>query len=104
MTFKGFTFKYYHGEDSNPFIDKDMNAEMWWDGEKLFYDSISREDGDVFIKNITEWYKDALSYNDTSEIHRDKSMSKMEHILLFYLDMWHSKWFPDGDWDVIKEY
>lgn len=104
MTFNGFTFKYYHEEGQNPFTGKDENAAMWWEGEKLFFDSISRKDGDVFLDNITEMYENALTYNDTSEIHRDKSMSKKNHILLFFLDMWHGKWFPYDEWDVIKKY
>ena len=104
MTYKGFTFKYFRGEEKNPFIGKDENASMWWSGEKLFYDSISRKDGDEFIERITGWYEAALTNNDTPDIHRDKSMSKRNHILLYYLDMWHGKWFPNDDWKAIMGY
>ena len=103
MTFKGFTFKYYCGEENNPYSEQDLAA-MWWDGEKLFYDNISGEDGDTFIENIKNGYENALTNKDTSEIHKDKSMSKQDHILLFFLALWHSKWFPYDDWDVIKKY
>lgn len=104
ITYKGFTFKYYHGEEQNPFADKDKNAAMWWSGEKLFYDTISREDGDGFVNNIKKSYEKALTYNDTSDIHKDPSLSKKDHILLFYLDMWHGKWFPYDDFNVINQY
>ena len=103
MTFKGFSFKYYHGEKENPYHGKDENSAMWWDGEKLFYDSINWE-GDGFIENITRWYEEALTHNDTSDIHRDPLLSKKDHILLFYLDMWHGKWFPYEDFNVINQY
>lgn len=102
MTYKGFSFKYYRGEDKNPF--QNTSASMWWDGEKLFYDIISRQDGDAFVERIKEGYEDALSYSDTSEIHKNKSLTKKDHILLFYLDLWHRKWFPYDNYDVIEEY
>lgn len=103
-TYKGFTFKYYRGEKHNPFEGTDDNAAMWWDGERLFYDSISREDGDSFIETMKEWYEDALTHDDLSDIHRNWSISRKDHVLLFYLDLWHGKWFPYDNRDVITQY
>lgn len=51
MTYKGFHFKYYGLEVGNPY-KADSNAAMWWAGEKLFYDNISREDSDAFIARM----------------------------------------------------
>ena len=103
MTYKGFTFIYYHGEGQNPYTGKDENAAMWWSGEKLFYENIKRE-GDKFIESVEKSYENARTDYDISDIHGNPSLSKKEHILLFYLDRWHGKWFPYDDRDVIKKY
>lgn len=104
LTYRGFTFKYFRGEKENPFVQRDENAAMWWSGEKLFYDSISQEDGDRFIADMTKWYEEAMEKDDLYDIHRNKAMSKKDHVLLFYLDLWHGKWFPYDSWDVINLY
>jgi hypothetical protein len=103
MTYKGFSFKYYHGEQKNPF-EKNGNAATWWSGEKLFYESISREDGERFINGITRDYDDALSHNILKGKLLDRSIPKKDHILLFYLDLWHGKWFPYDNLDEIRNY
>lgn len=100
MMYKGFSFKYYHGEQKNPFDKKNENAAMWWSGEKLFYESISREDGDKFIKSITRDYEDALSHNSLKGRLLDKSISKKDRILLFYLNLWCGK----DNLDEIRNY
>ena len=104
MMYKGFSFKYYHGEQKNPFEKKDENAAMWWEGEKVFYESISRDDGNRFRKNITRDYEDALSHNSLKGRLLDKSISKKDRILLVYLDLWHGKWFPYDNLDEIRNY
>lgn len=104
MTYKGFSCKYYHGEQRNPFEKKNENAAMWWSGEKLFYESISGEDGDRFIKRITRDYEDALSHNSLKGRLLDQSISKKDRVLLFYLDLWHGKWFPYDNLDKIRNY
>jgi hypothetical protein len=104
MMYKGFSFKYYHGEQKNPFEKKKENAATWWFGEKLFYESISREDGDRFIKRITRDYDDALSHNILKGKLLDRSIPKKDRILLFYLDLWHGKWFPYDNLDEIRNH
>ena len=104
MTYRGFSFKYYHGEQDNPFIDKNKNAAMWWSGEKLFYESIKREEGDRFIKSIARDFENALSHNSLKGKLLDKSISKKDRILLFFLDLWHGKWFPYDNHDEIVYY
>ena len=105
MQYKGFSFKYYNFEEQNPFTENDGNASLWWDGEKLFYENISREgEGDAFIARLQEHYNDAKANNWLSGIHHDPAISERDHLLFFYLDLWHSKWFPYDDFDVIKDY
>ena len=104
MVYKGFTFKYYRGEKENPFEGINENASLWWGGEKLFYDTISREGGNEFIENIKKLFEKTVPIDEIIEVYREKSMSKNDQLLLFYLDQWHSKWFPYDDWNVIKKY
>ena len=104
MTYKGFTFKYYRGEGHNPHINKDDNAAMWWEGEKLFYDNISQEDGDAFIERMKDDYEKSVTISEIIELYKTKSLSKRDQILRFYLDLWHGKWFPYDNWDVINQY
>ena len=105
MQYKGFNFKYYNLEEKNPFEDKDDNASLWWGGEKLFYENISEDGrGDALIERIKEWYDDSKAENELSGIHLDPSISERDHLLVFYLDLWHGKWFPYDSFDVINEY
>ena len=60
MEAKNFKFKYYNGEEENPFTD-DGNASLWWDGERLFYETITAPGGDSFIKRLRDNYDDALA-------------------------------------------
>ena len=104
IKFKGFTFKYYHGEEQNPFAGKDENKSTWWEGEKLFYDSISRSFGDEFIKNIMKEFENALSDNVLSGKLLDKTISKKDRALIYFLDLWHGKWSPYDNSDEISQY
>ena len=70
----------------------------------MINESISRDDVNRFIKNITRDYEDALSHNSLNGRLLDKSISKKERILLFYLDLWHGKWFPYDNLDEIRNY
>ena len=102
MKIKGFQFKYYRGEPQNPFSDK--NDAMWWSGEKLFYDTISRETGDQFIHDLTKDFDKALSHHSLKGKLLDKTISKKDRMLIYYLDLWHGKWFPYDNLDEIYSY
>ncbi len=105
MQYKGFTFKYYNLEEKNPFVEKNSNASIWWDGEKLFYENISREgEGDAFISRLQESYDSAKANSYLSGIHLDSTITERNHLLVFYLDLLHGKWFPYDDLNIIKEY
>ena len=104
MKFKGFQFKYYQGEQENPFRDKNDQKAMWWDGEKLFYDNISRENGDLFIDNLSKDFENAMSHSSLSGKLIDKTISKQDRLLIYYLDLWHGKWFPYDSLDEIQYY
>ena len=104
MKYKGFSFKYYQGEMQNPYAGKDENKSMWWEGEKLFYDSISRGLGDEFIKNVMKGFENALSDNVLSGKLLDKTISKKDRALIYFLDLWHGKWSPYDNSDEIRNY
>lgn len=75
---------------------------MWWDGKKSFND---RAQGDAeFIDTITTMFKDAINANSVSGILTNESIDISKRVLIFYLDLWHSKWFPYDDFDLIFEY
>lgn len=107
MEVKGFQFKYYKyqdGEEKNPYVGKDANAALWWDGEKTFHQRISEPDGDDFIKRLEEWFDDSFKIGAVSGPLADTSVPKSKRVLMFYLDLWHGKWYPDDDLDMIFDY
>ena len=93
-------FKYYKGEKDNPFIDEGDSA-MWWSGEKLMYEACEHQE---FIDDWCEMYKEGLKNNDFSGPLLDKSISIPQKLIILYLDLWHGKWFPYEDLDIIKSY
>lgn len=103
MEAKNFKFKYYNGEEENPFTD-DGNASLWWDGERLFYETITAPGGDSFIKRLRDNYDDALARGGLSGPLADESVPRETRLLIFYLDLWHGKWYPYDDLDEILKY
>ena len=102
MEYKGFKFKYYNGEETNPFLKKHENSAHWWEGEKIFRGNLTGEEGDDFIKRVTEMYRGALAAKNVSGRLADTSLPEKERILIFYLDLWNGKW--TGDYDAIFTY
>ncbi|MBO4923395.1 MAG: hypothetical protein J5382_04630 [Bacteroidales bacterium] len=102
MEYAGFKFKYYSGEDVNPFLKKKDNSAQWWDGEKLFYDNLTARDGDEFAGRITKLYRVALAAKKVSGRLADTSLTEKERVLIFYLDLWNGKW--TGEYDTIHTY
>ncbi len=95
-------YKYFKGEPENPFAGKDQLAAKWWDGEKSFYDK-TQDDPD-FVGTVGKLLKDAIEANDVNGILIDEAVDINKRILIFYLDLWHSKWFPYDDLDLIFKY
>ena len=95
-------FKYYKGEAENPFVQKDENAALWWGGEELIFKQ--QEHDPDFWDGIEEMYDEAQKEGECTGLLVDTSVPKEKRIIVFYLDLWHGKWFPYDSWDEIKKY
>ena len=104
MKEKGFSYKYYGGEKKNPYIGKDDNAQLWWEGEKVFHDTINERGGDDYIARLKKTYDRAVSEGGVSDMLVDEKRPYEERLLIFYLDLWHGKWYPYDNWDKIFDY
>lgn len=94
--------KYYKGEEENPFVTEDRLSAMWWDGEKSFYDKLG--DNLNFFNKVGGLLQKSIENKDVSGILVDDSVAFEKRALIFYLDLWHSKWFPYDNLDVIYKY
>lgn len=93
-------FKYYHGEDVCPFEERSNDA-MWWAGEKMIYDQSA---GPGFFSHFKGMLKEMLDKGTCSGRLTDESLSLDQRTIILYLDLWHGKWFPYDEWDVIETY
>lgn len=103
MELKNFRFKYFNGEEENPYKD-DGNASLWWDGEKSFYEKLTAPGGDSFIERLRDNYDAAFLRGGVSGLLADESVPKETRLLVSYLDLWHGKWYPFDDLDEILKY
>ena len=94
-------FKYFHGEEESPFKPR-SNEDMWWFGEKMIYDQ-TKDDPDFFNK-FRHNLEDALEQGHCRGRLVDDSLSLDQRTIIYYLDLWHGKWFPYDDWGVIDTY
>lgn len=105
MEARGFVLSYYNGEEKNPFVGIDENSRLWWDGEKVFYDLAVRDGGgEQFINNLEEWFDKSLKEGDLTGRLVDTKIPQKTRLLIFFLDLWHGKWFPYDSFDVIDCY
>ena len=95
-------FKYYKGEKKNPFIEKDKNSALWWDGEKTFYERVANDS--KFYENVVALLEKAIQSNHVSGPLIDDNKPMVEKAILYYLDLWHGKWFPYDSFDKIYDY
>ena len=95
-------YKYFKGEPKNPLSENDLLASKWWNGERLFYENAQSKPH--FIDIIRKQLKEAIETNNVSSILVDETVDINRRILIFYLDLWHSKWFPYDNFDAIFKY
>ncbi len=94
-------FKYFHGEDDCPYQEKSNNA-MWWFGEKMIYDqTLTFPD---FLEGFQSRLEEAINEGHCSGQLMDQDIPIEKRTIIFYLDLWHGKWFPYDDWSVIETY
>ena len=75
---------------------------MWWFGEKMIYDQTKTfpDFFDNFRNNLIK----CISEGGCSGRLVDDSLSLDHRTIIFYLDLWHGKWFPYDGWSVIDTY
>lgn len=92
--------KYYNGESECPYPDP--NSSLWWGGEKQFVDTCLKNED--FFEHVRRLYLDALEKRQVSHMLVDMSIAENKRVLIFYLDLWHGKWFPQDSLDAIFDY
>ena len=93
--------KYYHGESKVP-EDFSPVQSLWWEGEKLLSEKVSRSAG--FFNKLREQLRDAIKQKAVSGILADESKSEDERCIILFLDLWHGRYFPYDSLDIINEY
>ena len=94
-------FKYFKGEKENPF-EVGTTSALWWNGEKQLYNTVENDDG--YLDAITDEYEKALRDNQCSGALIDKKLPLTSRAIIFYLDLWHGRYFPYDSLDVIHTY
>lgn len=92
--------KYYHGEKECPYADR--NSQLWWGGEKVFVERCDREKH--FFEQVKSEYRNALEKAQVSHMLADTRTEENKRVLVFFLDLWHGKWFPHDSLDAIFDY
>ena len=95
-------FKYFKNEKVNPFVGRDDNAALWWDGEKLLYENVKKDD--AYWNRLMTSFDNAINAGNCGGNLLDNAQSKEKRAILFFLDIWHGRNFPYDSFDVIKEY
>lgn len=94
-------FKFYKGEKSNPYIGKDSMKAKWWEGEKAMITIAIDNRKWQFIANSL---KEAIRNNEVSGALIDSSIPIEKRIIIYFLDLWHGKWYPYDSLDDIFDY
>lgn len=94
-------FRFFHNEEECPFEPQTTDA-MWWSGEKMIYDQTKNDP--YFFGRIRQRFEDAFKEGHCNGALADESLSLDQRTIIFYLDMWHGKWFPYDDCSIIKTY
>lgn len=95
-------FKYYRGEENNPFIGKDTMKAKWWEGEKMFFDNAMNDP--AFLNRVRESLEEACERGTVSGYIADNNNPVEKRTLVFYLDLWNGKNYPYDSLDDIFEY
>ena len=90
-------FKYYNGEEENPFPKDDVRSRFWW-GEKMFVKqelSVDnwRKEGQMWLQESNEQIKQLAS-----------KYSPEQFGLITYISCLYGKWWPYDDPVWILEY
>ena len=93
--------RYYKGEEECPFDRSSIEA-LWWSGEKLLSDNVSRDKN--FFQRLKQSLEEAIASDECTGVLIDNSISLEKRAIIFYLDLWHGRNFPYEDLDIINQY
>ena len=93
--------KYYKGEKDPPSNLNNLQKK-WWFGERQFMEEIYNDSN--FLTRWKDLYLKALKSGQLSGNLADTGLDETQRLIIFYLDLWHGKWFPYDDFDLIFEY
>ena len=94
-------FRYYKGEETCPFEPKTADS-LWWSGEQLLYTQVSNHND--FFERLMDDLQECINKNYCSCKLVDISIPFEKRAIIYYLDLWHGKWFPYDDKDLIFTY
>lgn len=95
-------FKYYKQEKENPFKGTDANAAMWWDGERVLFENAQSDP--EYLGRLNNEFDEALAAGACSGVLVDEGIAREKRAIIFFLDIWHGKFFPYESANQIKQY
>lgn len=93
--------KYYH-EEKDPPPEFNRVQTLWWEGERTLVETISKDPS--FFERLLEVYRKALKEKNISGKLADESIDERKRAIIFYLDIWHGRYFPHDSLDLIYQY
>ncbi len=93
--------RYYKGEEECPFDGGSIDA-LWWSGEKMLADNVSYDKS--FLQRLKDSFEEELAAGDLEGVYVDSSIPLEKRVIVLYLDLWHGKFFPYDDFDIINQY
>ena len=94
-------FKFYKSEESNPYIGKDSMKAKWWEGEKAM---LTTAIDNHKWEQIADSLKEAIKNHEVSGSLIDDTIPIEKRTVIYFLDLWHGKWFPYDSLDEIYDY
>lgn len=97
-------FKYYKGEEQDPFHENDIRGKFWW-GEKMFsglnnQDEILHE----YEKDVIEWRTWLQKHKPNQSANLLNSNTNRQLCVVFYIVLLFGKWCPYDNQEWIFEY
>lgn len=94
-------FKYYKGEKNNPHEVGTMPFK-WWEGEKDFLGRFENDEG--FFARVKDSLLEAIEKKEVSGNLIEEKRPIEERTLIFFLDLWNGKTYPNDSLDDIFTY
>ncbi len=94
-------FKYYKMEESNP-SKANTDAALWWEGERVFATKCINDDS--FFDRVKGLLQEAINNKEVNGTLADSSIDINKRTIIYFLDLWHGKWYPYDNLNRIFTY